>query len=318
MSAERWWGQLKGDPTGFVLSDDEPGALWRFLVEVVGRPYDSPAVARARRAARTTGVVAQLLASQSPLGYWGSPAGYAARWGGSAWHVIALAALGADPEDARVARGAETLLELLAPHEGGFATARHRPSSACFTAETCAAMVRLGFAHHPRVREAVAWLTEADGGRGGWVCPEPRHLFNGCCPGAAVAALRIVAELPSTERMPVACLARRAAGWLVGCGLFVSGKSPRGWLKLAHPNLARPDVLEALWGLARVDWPAEPPVMAAVLAVLSKQDGHGRWATEAEAPFGEPLREPSRWLTLKAVVVLGRYGERLTAAGERA
>jgi hypothetical protein len=318
VNGRRWWGHLKGDPTSFVLSDDEPGATWRFLVEVAGRPLDSPAVVRARRAARVRGAVSELLARQSPLGYWGSPAGYAARWGGSAWHVMALAALGADAEDARVARGAETLLELLAPSAGGFATARHRPVSACFTAETCAAMVRLGFAHHPRVREAVAWLAETAGEQGGWTCPEPRHLFDGCCPGAAVAALRLVAELPPAERPPLTRLARRAAGWLLARGLFVSGKAPRGWLKLAHPNLARPDVLEALWGLARLRWPVEPPVPAAVLALLAKQDEHGRWTSEAGAPFGETLHEPSRWLTLKALVVLERYGEAPAGAGEGA
>ena len=79
-------------------------------------------------------------------------------------------------------RAAEVLLEQLRPRSGGFSAAKGRPPAACFTAEVCAAMARFGFAHHPRVREAVAWLVERDGGAGLWSCPELRHLVGGACP----------------------------------------------------------------------------------------------------------------------------------------
>lgn len=316
MSEATWWRHLKGDPTRFLLADDEPGVVWRTLVELLGRPHDSPAVVRSRLAAREAGTAAVLLDQQSPLGYWGSPVAYGARWGGTSWHVMALAALGADPEDPRVDRAAEVLLERLQPRSGGFSAARGRPPAACFTAEVCAALARFGFAHDPRVREAVAWLAEREGGDGLWSCPELRHLVRGACPVAAVAVLRFVAELPATERSQVARLSRRAGQGLLERGLFLEGNAPRGWWAFAHPTMGRTDLLDALWALARLSWPAEPPILAALLGVLARQDGGGRWAPQQSAPFGEPAGQPSRWLTLKALVAVASYGEVLGVARE--
>jgi hypothetical protein len=316
VSETTWWRHLKGDPTRFLLSDDEPGVVWRTLVELLGRPHDSPAVTRARLAARDMGTAAFLLRQQNPLGYWGSPVAYGARWGGTAWHLFALAELGADPEDPRVARGAEVLLQELQPRSGGFSPAKGRPPAACFTAEVCAAMARFGFAHHPRVHEAVAWLVEREGGETLWSCTELRHLVDGACPVAAVAVLRFVAELPPSERAQVSRLSKRAGRGLLDRGLWLEGTTPRGWLSLSHPNLARTDLLEALSAFARVGWKAEPPILAALLSVLARQDGAGCWAPRQAAPFGEPVGQPSRWLTLRALVATAAYGEAL-AGGQK-
>ncbi len=309
MSEATWWRHLKGDPTRFLLSDDEPGVVWRTLVEVLGRPLDSPAVSRARSQAREVGAAATLLAKQSPLGYWGSPVTYGARWGGTAWHLIALAQLGADPEDPRVARGAEVLLQELQPRSGGFSPAKGRPPAACFTAEVCAALARFGFAHHPRVREAVAWLADREGGDALWSCPELRHLVGGACPIAAVAVLRFVVELPQAERSQVAKLLKRAGRGLLDRGLWLDGVAPRGWLSFAHPNLGRTDLLDALTNLARVRWSLEPAIVGAFSGVLGRQDEGGRWAPRQVVPFGEPAGQPSRWLTLRGLVVTAVYGD---------
>jgi hypothetical protein len=312
VSQPSWWRHLKGDPLPFLLADEEPGVVWRTLQGLLSRPADAPAVCRARLAAREHGGAARLLGGQSEFGTWGSPTSYAARWGGTAWHVVGLAALGADPEDPRVGRAAEALLESLQPRSGGFATTRRTPPSPCFTAQVCAALVRLGFAHHPRVREAIAWLGTLTGG---WACGEERHHLGGVCAVTPIATLRLVSEHAPPERDRLAGLARRAGGYLLERGLFLSGPAPRGWLVFAHPCLDRTDLLEALVPLARLGWTPEPAILAALLAVLARQDSQGRWAQQATTPFGEPSGQPGRWITLKALVVLSAFGEALAARG---
>lgn len=309
---EPWWRHLKGDPLPFLLSDDEPGVTWRALQGLLGREADAPAVTRARLAAREKGAAAALLAGQSEFGAWGSPTAYAARWGGTAWHVMALAALGADPEDPRVERGADALLEVLYPRSGGFATTRKTPPSPCFSAQLCAALVRLGYAHHPRVREAIAWIASLPGPA--WRCGEERHDHGGACSVAPVAVLRLVSEHGASERGRLAALAARAGRLLLDRELFLHGQGPRGWLAFAHPCLDRADLLEALVPLARLGWKPEPSILAGLLAVLARQDGQGRWAQQLAAPFGEPAGQPGRWVTLKALVVLSAFGEALGAS----
>ncbi len=307
MSEPQWWRSLRGDPAAFLLDESEPGVVWRTLLDLLGRPPDAPAAVRARAACRERGVAAGLLARQDPLGYWGSPATYGARWGGTAWHVLALAQLGADPEDPRAGLGAETLLEALQPRTAGFAVARNKQPSACFTAEVCAALTRFGFGHHPRVREAVAWLAARQTEHGGWACPELRHLMAGGCPVTAVAVLRLVSDTPVADRRPLEALRQRAAAWLVGLGLFLSGPAPAGWWSYAHPCLGRTDLIDTLAALARSGWPASDVVRVAMGQVLDRQTPDGRWLQRGRVPFGEAYGEPSRWVTLKALVALAAY-----------
>lgn len=304
-----WWRHLAADPTRFLLDDQEPGVVHRVLVELLGRPVDSPAVGRARAAARERGRAAAILGRQGVLGYWGSPGAYGARWSGSAWHLLAAAWLGADPDDPRALKGAETLLRQLDPPRGGFAAARGRPPSACFTAEVCAGLTRLGFGRHPRVVEAVAWLVTREGAAGGWACPDLRHTVAGACPVAAVGVLRLGAELSASERSRLLPATERAARWLLGQGLLLRPGAPRGWLRFGHPGMARTDLLDALAALARLEWPLTEEVLAGVGEMLQHQGRDGCWRSGVAAPFGEPQGEPSRWLTLKALVVLGAWGD---------
>ncbi len=211
-------------------------------------------------------------------------------------------------------RGAATLLESLHPHDGGFSPARGKIPSSCFTAEVCAALARFGFAHQPRVREAMAWLASRPVQAGGWSCPDLRHLVGGACPVTAVAVLRLVGELPEGERRRATHLALRAATYLSEHALFAQGGAPRGWLVFAWPNLGRTDLLDALAALALADRPADAAVAAARPLVVAAQDEFGRWRQHLASPYGEPAGVPGRWVTLRALVAISRYGEASTAA----
>lgn len=315
MSEARWWRHLKGDPSAFLLDDAEPGVVWRTLVTVIGRPADAPAVLRAREQARARGAAHQVLAGQDSLGFWGSPVAYGSHWSGSAWHLVAAVALGADPDDPRLARGADTLLELLQPRTGGFSAGRGKIPSACLTAELCWALSRFGYGHQPRVREALAWLAERGEREAGWPCPELRHHSAGACPVAAVAILRLGAEAPVEERRALRGLIERAAEWVLGRTLLLDDPTPRGWLDFGHPNLARTDLLDALAALARLRWPAGPEILRALSLVVGAQDSQGRWRQQVRLPFGEPPGQASRWVTLKALQALAAYGDALPVTG---
>ncbi len=312
MAEATWWRHLKGDPTRFLFDGHEPGVEWRTLVELFGRGMDSPAVERALAKAREHGGAAAILARRDGVGLWGSPGAAGRRWSGSVWQLQAATWFGADPRDPRLEGAATAVLGVLSPATGGFAPARDSQRSACFTAGVCAALVRCGFGRHPRVQEAVAWLA-ARGGEGGWSCPDLQHLVAGACPYAAVWVLKTVVESHETDRRRLAPLASRAATWLVERDLLREGAAPPGWRRFGYPCLGQSDMLEALAALARLGYPAVPPVCKALSVVLARQDEGGRWPVERAAPLGERVGAASRWLTLEALVAVAAYGDALSA-----
>ena len=103
------WEALRGDPLPWLLDTGRPNLHWRVLLELIGRPPDSPAVRRARGGANAVGPVAALLADLHPDGTWATPARSWARYAGTGWRLAAAVAWGADPEDPRLHAGADTL-----------------------------------------------------------------------------------------------------------------------------------------------------------------------------------------------------------------
>jgi hypothetical protein len=79
--------------------------------------------------------------------------------------------------------------------------------------------------------------------------------------------------------------------------------------------LGRTDLIDALAALALLRRPLAPPIAAALAVVLARQEADGRWLQRAAVPFGEPRGEPSRWVTLKAMVAVAAWGDRLPVAG---
>ena len=156
---------------------------------------------------------------------------------------------------------------------------------------------------------------ERDGGRGGWSCPDLRHLVDGGCPVAAVGALGLVAELPQGERRQLQALSSRAWEWLAGHRLFLSGPAPRGWWRFAQPCLGRTDLVEALAVLGRVGVEGDACLSEAVLAVLSRQEASGRWVQQLSVPTGEAKGAAGRWVTLRALVAVAAYAGTLGGGG---
>ena len=82
-----------------------------------------------------------------------------------------------------------------------------------------------------------------------------------------------------------------------------------------HPNLARTDLAELLWALARAGVPFEAGLAAPVARLQRLQGLGGRWPRRAPRPASLPL--PSRfraeadqccqWVTLRAVVAINAY-----------
>jgi len=111
-----WKAQMKGDPTGWLLEEDNPSVRYLALRHLLGRPEDDPKVRAARAAIPRSKVVERFFARQDPGGFWGDPASpYQPKYKSSYWTLMVLGHLGLSREDERVQRAVEHIFRFQQP-----------------------------------------------------------------------------------------------------------------------------------------------------------------------------------------------------------
>jgi hypothetical protein len=315
------------------LLDGEPAVQLATRTRLLRQSSDSPTCSELRGRVMTEGTVPAILASQDADGHWGGrDRFYTAKYSGTVWNLIILAELGADGADARVRRAVEALLaDGQDPASGGFSTTRAKrdggglPSMVipCLTGNVVFAMIRLGYSDHPRVQQAVDWITtyqrfddaETEAPTG-W----PYDHFEMCwgrhtCSMGIVKALKGLAELGWGHSAEVDRTLEEGAEWLLKHHVHkrshnLERDSKPGWRRLGFPRMYQTDVLEILLLLTRLGF-ADPRMAEAFEILEKKRDSSGRWILQDSfnPRFSEPIEvvgEPSRWVSLAALEALAR------------
>lgn len=280
------WQALRADVLPWLLDESRPNLHWRVLVDLIGRPGDSPAVRRARGGANACSPVSDLLAELLPDGSWGTKTPLWSEDNGPGWRLLAAVQWGADPEDPRLHAASEHLLST-APGEGGLAERAGGTPDLIVTARTLEAMVDLGWTRHARVQEWLAWFEAT------------RDWQED--PAAAVAVLRASAACgrPGLHGRAIDAVDQR---------LICSGGN--NLTTLGHPNFHTTDLAEVFAALAGVGAAYREGWTRVLEKLQHVQDSAGRWDCISSVPtmFGLPgCHEPSRWITLKATRALLHY-----------
>lgn len=278
------WEALRGDSLNWLLDPTRPNLHWRVLVELVGRPSDSPAVRRARGGANAVEPVASLLSDLHPDGGWATTVPFWSVYNGPGWRLLAAVAWGADPDDPRLHAGSERLLEDAAG-EGGLARRQGGDPDPKLTGRALEAMVALGWAGHGRVQEWLAWFEATEGWEDD---PTTAAAVLAACRGG----LRPVLGARAVDGLGRALVADHD-----------------GLARIGHPNLLRTDLAEVFSTMtsAAVGWRAE---WRPALERLQRWQGkNGRWSRRSRIPqsLGVEARQPSRWITFRATRAVLAY-----------
>lgn len=305
MTRSEAWECLRGDPLPWLLDENHPNLQWKVLTDLFHRPSSSPAVARARGGANAVEPVASLIAD---FGFGGEEIAQLAVWktySGLGWRLVAAVQWGADPTDPRLQAAAERLLEH-GRDVSGFPRIEGVRADPLLTARALQALAGLGWCHHPRFQEALAWLEEGapPANRGGWRAAGRKDEE---CPVTAVAVLGAIESCGEKRR---ARLFERALA-----SIDRTLDPPRGALaRLGHPCLGRTDFAEILNVLAQIQAPLLPSMTAALARLQHRQIVGARWRRRVPVPATLPGDStcraigPSRWVTLKCVTALMHYG----------
>jgi hypothetical protein len=263
-------------------------------------------VIRARGGANGCEPVASLISDLLPDGTWTTDVPLWRSYAGPGWRFLAAIQWGADPTDPRLQAAAEMILEN-ALGEGGFARREGGPPVPWFTARVLQGLAELGWSHHQRFQEGLAWLEEGDAGHrhGGWRCLRRQTSPDEC----DVTPVALLAALSASGDRKRVRLRDRAIESIVR--ILTSTGSVVG--ECGHPCLGRTDEAELLWSLARSAAPLHSAMVPALRSVQKHQGEGGQWRRKAPVPrslgiAGEAaVGKPSRWVTLKCVTALMAY-----------
>lgn len=329
---------LNDDPLPWLLESDplNPSIRYFALRDLLGRSEDDDQVRQARAEIMKTGPVPKILEAQQPDGYWvKAGGGYWPGYRSTPWQIAFLAELGADPSDERVQRGCEYLLSHNIAANGGFSMSeRPIPSKVvhCHNGNSLYALLRLGYAHDPRVQAALAWQVRAITGQGevryyksGTIGPGFACMVGHPCAWGATKAMKALLIIPSDQRTS-------ALQQAIDVGTeFLLSRDPAvadypytervssTWFKFGFPLSYWSDVLETVSVLVKLGYGDDPRLSHALQFILSKQNDQGRWTLENTLNGKmwidiEAKGKPSKWVTLRALRVLyGVYSTEETA-----
>jgi len=336
-----WLDPLNDNPLPWLLEQDaeNPGIRFFALVDLLDYPLNAQEVIAARKKLMVTGPVPEILAAQQSAGYWSKPgSGYYPKYQGSAWQIIFMSQLGADPEHPMVRNGCEYILEHNPSPYGGFSySGKNSGLIHCLQGNLCAALIDLGWFGDPRLEKALEWMARSVSGEGiasskersapthylrsgncgpGFLCSANDHLP---CAWGAIKVMLALSKIPEEARTSVVQAAVEtgveflfahdpaAADYPMG----YSDKPNTSWFKFGFPVGYVTDVLQNLEVLTALGYGQDLRLKPALELLLSKQDEQGRWKLEYTYNGKtwvdiEQKKEPSKWVTLRALRVLKR------------
>ncbi|MPM56966.1 hypothetical protein SDC9_103783 [bioreactor metagenome] len=333
---ENWESLLTADAMNWLLEEDNPTVRYFTLTDILDLSKDDPAVRETRWQIMLKGPVCDILERQRTPEYLSAyPRFYTYKYKGLVWSLILLAELFAERTPEIEAQCEYILENSQEPLQGGFSQntamktggGRMTEVIPCLTGNMVFVLLRFGYFDDPRLQKGIDWLTTYMRFNDG-IELEPQGMpyarYEMCwgkhtCHMGVVKTLKAFGEiLPHLRTGAVNETIRNAAEFMLIHHIYKQSHnldrlSKPGWNKFGFPLMYQTDVLEILdilTGLGIKDSRMDE----AIALVLSKQDDQGRWKLENTygsdrllIPFGQK-DEPSKWLTLRAIRVLKRYG----------
>ena len=304
----------------WLLEEDQPSVRFLALTQLLRKPLDDPEVVAARVRIPKEGWAADILAEQDPKGWWvGGESLYRPKYASTNWMLLILSDLGLTKEDPRIAKACELWIERYARPDGGFSMDGAKASHLCLVGNTARALVKFGYADHPKVRSAFEWFVEHGDKNGGWSCFGRGRNLDSWEPMSAFAVYareRWTAEMERTVKS--------AAEFFLSREMHRQGGAYRPWYRFHYPVHYYYDLLVGLDFMTALGYGDDPHLRFALTALREKRRPDGRWNLDAvhpdlegnmakwyakapPTPFAlEEVGEPSKMITLRALQVLRR------------
>jgi hypothetical protein len=224
-----------------------------------------------------------------------------------------------------IERACSLWIGAFAKEDGGFGADGSKRSHLCIVGNTARALVRFGYADHPKVRSAFEWMAENADEKGGWSCFGSGRNLDSWEPMSAFA---VYPRQRWTRRMKQAV--ERGAEFFLERELHVQGDDYPPWYRFHYPVHYYYDILVGLDFMTALGYGGDRRLGHAAAALRKRRRADGRWDMGPVHPDVEgamvdwyamhpkhmPTRfsleepgKPSRMITLRALTVLKRIGD---------
>ena len=293
--------------TDWLLEENNAPVRYRPLIALLDEVKDSPRVQQARVRIPEDRKVKRIFKHMHPDGYWmhrgkGDTVDYAMS---KSTHFVltALAELGLDREDERVAKALDRYLNLDPPDTIN--------CQSCLYAYNIRSFVMLGYRDDPRVQVRIEVLLNDVRHDGGYLCK--RASFNektkSCIRGSikALTAFAVLQELWDSPRC------KQLVDYFLHRRLFYRMDRPdeiireRELTSVIFPPVIGESLLEMLGALSTMGYGKHPALQPAWDRLANKTDDQGRVVLDGYPPTlftPGPKGEVNKWTTLYAQLAL--------------
>lgn len=294
------------------LLEGDPSIRWQTLRDVLGSNSDE--IERERERIATEGWGASLLARQDPAGTWARGI-YSPKWTSTTYTMLLLKQMGLPPKNPQAAKACSILLDRGFYHDGGinfFKSFKH--SETCVTGMILSLLAYFQF-EDERLHALAEHLLAQQMPDGGWNC----QSYHGATHSSFHTTISVLEGLWDYEKFQpqniekIQQAQQRGREFLLIHRLFRShrtGEVARPEFTLfSFPPRWHYDVLRALDYFQACGAAKDDRLTDAIAIVLKRRTKQGNWLLQNRHPGRtffemEPVGEPSRWNTLRALRVL--------------
>ena len=315
----------------WLLDESQPSVKYLALTGLLGRTESDSEVKSTREIITRVGWAKEILDMRTHSGYWASEENlYRPKYISTNWMLLILSDLGLTKADAGIGKTCESWMKRFGARDGGFdSSVKGSPKYGhlCITGNTARALVKFGYADHPRVTKAFEWFVKNQADLGGWSCwnygrgPRGRNLDS----WEPLSAFAVYPRQKWSRGMKLAV--EKGAEFFLERELHRQGDRYGPWYRFHYPVHYYYDLLVGLGFMTALGYAGDRRLGYAVSLLKKKRRPDGRWNLDAMNPDPEssqarwdhenPRRattpfaleeagKPSRMITLNALKVLDR------------
>ena len=316
--------------TDWLLEKDQPAIRYLTLTELLGGSEKDTEVKSAEEGITNIGWAKEILEKQEPDGYWVKETNlYQPKYVSTNWMLLILSDLGLTKEEPRIEKACQMWMRRFASKDGGFNAGGGTYGHLCITGNTTRALVKFGYADHPKVRRAFQWFVKNQSHLGGWSCWNfgDHHTGRNLDSWEPLSAFAVYPRQKWTRSMKLAV--EKGAEFFLERELHKQGDRYEPWYRFHYPYHYYYDLLVGLDFMTALGYSSDKRLEYAISLLKKKQRSDGRWNLDAinpdpESPQGkwnkdhpkqatipfalENPGKPSKMITLNALKVLKRIG----------